>query len=93
MVSPILEITDRKFFYSLVCKFKVSQGASLCCNQLCPSLVSGDGFISELAFDLFISLADHTGTVDNVKLNGPVAAVDLLHKSVSVIQIIFKFSL
>lgn len=38
--------------------------------------------MSELVFDLYISLADHTGTVDNVKLTGPVA-VDLLCKTVS----------
>lgn len=38
--------------------------------------------MTELVFDLFIALADHTGTVEGIRLNGP-AAIDLLHTTVS----------
>ena len=65
------------YYYSSCCKFRVSQDDVACCNQSCTSSVSGD-FTAELVFDLFIKLADHTGSVDGVRLNGQ-AAIDLLH--------------
>ncbi|XP_019850370.1 PREDICTED: meiosis-specific with OB domain-containing protein-like [Amphimedon queenslandica] len=59
------------------CKFRVSQDDVACSNQSCPTIVSGD-FAPEVVFDLFVTLADHHGSVDGVRLNGQ-AAIDLLH--------------
>ena len=69
-------------FNSSSCKFRVSQDDVACCNQSCPTVVSGD-FTPQVVFDLFISLADHHGSVDGIRLNGQ-AAIDLLHITVNI---------
>lgn len=69
---------------SSICKFRVSPpGNRSCCNQSCSSITSGH-FVPELVIDLFVTLADHTGSVDSIRLNGQ-GANELLHTTVRTI--------
>ena len=75
---------------SSLCKFNVTQlqGTSCCPNNSCQSHQQGggagggrSGLITELHYDLPVSLSDHTGSLDGVRLKGQ-AASDLLKKTV-----------
>ena len=60
----------------------MSQDDVACSNQSCPTVLSGD-FAPEVVFDLLVTLADHHGSVDGIRLNGQ-AAIDLLHITVNI---------
>ena len=72
-----------------MCKFNVTQqqGTSSCPNNSCEShhqqgLGGGrSGLITELYYDIPVSLSDHTGSLEGVRLKGQ-AASDLLKKTV-----------
>lgn len=73
---------------STLCKFRIPQGVSECPNRNCPAALGGggrggkEGFSTEPAFDLRVSLSDHSGSVEGVRLSGQ-PAVELLCVSVS----------
>ena len=62
------------------CKFRVNEGATHCQNRTCPTVTSG-GFASEPHYSILISLSDHTGGIDGVRLSGQPAS-DLLQQTV-----------
>ena len=63
---------------SVSCHFKVEKEAIQCTNKNC----TGMNFSMELHYNLLISLSDHTGGVNGVRLQGQ-AACDLLKCTVS----------
>ena len=65
---------------STSCKFRVDEGATYCQNRSCPT-VTLDAFASEPHYSILISLSDHTGGIDGVRLSGQPAS-DLLQQTV-----------
>lgn len=65
---------------STSCKFRVDEGATYCQNRTCPTVTSGS-FASEPHYSTLISLSDHTGGIDTVRLSGQPAS-DLLQQTV-----------
>lgn len=62
------------------CKVRVDEGSTHCPNKACPSMSSSAPLASEPHYSLLISLSDHTGGLDRVRLSGKPAS-DLLQRT------------
>ena len=60
----------------------MDEGSTHCPNKACPSVSSSAPLASEPHYSLLISLSDHTGGLDRVRLSGKPAS-DLLQRTVS----------
>ena len=68
-------------FVSSQCRYRVPSDSISCSNQSCSTVHSG-GFTSQLSFDVSLSIADHTGSIDYVRITGEPAN-ELLETTVS----------